>query len=97
MAKPVILLNCHPGFEISDKYDITKPIDQRKEDLKQGVRLLPGRSLTLKVTVPKKYETGTYYAPMVACFRLHKKESPWQFMLLEVLLKVRPPCSKARE
>ena len=47
------------------------------------------------MTVPKKYETGTYYAPMVACFRQHRKESPWQFMLLEVLLKVATPLTRA--
>ena len=32
---------------------------------------------------------------MVACFRQHKKESPWQFMLLEVLLKVATPLTRA--
>ena len=47
--------------------------------------------------MPKKYETGTYFAPLVAQFRHHqiKKESPWQFMLLEVLLKVVTPLTRA--
>ena len=38
------------GFGITDKYDITKAAEQRAEELQQGVRLLPGRSLTIKVS-----------------------------------------------
>ena len=85
------------GFGISDKYGITKPLEEREQKVREGggVRLLPGRHLTLEVLVPKKYETGTYFAPLVAQFRHHqiKKESPWQFMLLEVLLKVVTPLT----
>ena len=56
-------------------------------------------SSLLQVSVPKKYETGTYFAPLVAQFRHHqtKRESSpnWQFMLLEVLLKVATPLTRA--
>ena len=38
------------GFGISDKYNITMAPEQRAVELQQGVRLLPGRSLTIKVS-----------------------------------------------
>lgn len=61
------------GFTMSDRYDLTKPIESRAEELRAGVRLIHGRSLSITITVPKKYEAGSYYAPLVACFRQHKK------------------------
>ena len=40
------------GFGISDKYGITKPLEEREEKVRQGggVRLLPGRNLSLDVS-----------------------------------------------
>ena len=40
------------GFGISDKYGITKPLEEREEKVRDGggVRLLPGRHLTLEVS-----------------------------------------------
>ena len=42
------------GFGISDKYGITKPPEEREDKVRQGggVRLLPGRCLTLEVREP---------------------------------------------
>ena len=82
------------SFKLSDKNNVTSPPEHRARGHKKGVLLLPGKSHDINIYVPKKYETGTYYAPMVAGFQQCQSQSQLQFMLLEFILKITNPPTK---
>ncbi len=81
------------GFQLRDKYQVTSPVLSRDERLAPGVRVVPGRSLAVTLTVPKKNELGIYVAPVVATFRAEEEKNVWKHMMVEIALKIQDPTA----
>ena len=77
---------------VSDGYGITKPVSDREEKLKVGVRILPTRALTFEVKFVKQH-IGQFRVPILATIKSadHSQgpQAGLKHMIVEVVFKVR--------
>lgn len=75
-------------MSLADTYGITKPVDERSDNIKVGVRIQPGDTFTCQVVcAAENADVGTILMPLVVSYMMNES-GPTKFVGREVVVEV---------